>query len=128
MAQRSSSSNEIVAKRMLSSASSSRQVSVLLPSRFYKWHLCQCWDFVALWWCRECRAGRQQFTFDVVPYAVRVCLSWVLMSDVTLRNHRDVRTLIGTYYGIWPGNMKAQMMLDLMSSRRMPELIRSALP
>ena len=82
---------------------------------------------MAVFWARELRAGRYQFTHDMVPYAIKVCLSWVLMSDVTLKGHQYVRTLLGEHFGIYPATMPAQTMLDLMSARRLPEITRAAI-
>ena len=126
--QRSSSRVRVLAKRMYWSSESNEQVSVTLSDRFYKWHLCHCWDFCALFWANELRRGRYLFTDDNVPYAVKVCLSWLIMSDVTLKSHQHVRTLLGEYFGIFPRTMSAQLMLNQMSTRRLPEIVRAAIP
>ena len=126
--QQSSSRVKVLAKRMYWSSESNEQVSATLSDRFYKWHLCHCWDFCALFWANELRSGRYQFTDTTVPYAVKICLSWLIMSDVTLKSHQHVRTLLGHYFGIFPRTMSAQLMLNQMSTRRLPEIVRAAVP
>ena len=130
MAQRPSSRHVVTVKRMQRCRTTPKSVSVILPDRFYQWHLCHCWDFVAVFWIRELRAGRADFNYAMVPYAIKVCLSWLLGSDVTLKNNRIVRTLLGTHFGCYPASMRAQMMMELMSVRPFPELRggRASLP
>lgn len=77
-----SSAAVIVVKRM--KPTMPKSVSVVLSEEFYIWHLCHCFDFVAVFWIRELRAGRELkadrfvFTNAMVPYAIKVCLScWI---------------------------------------------------
>ena len=120
MSQTPPSTHVVVVKRMR--PTTRKSVSVVLSEEFHKWHLCHCFDFVAVFWIRELRAGRFAFTHAMVPYAIKVCLSWLLNTDVTVKDNRSVRTLLGTYFGCYPASMRAQAMMELMAARPFPEL------
>ena len=126
MAHRSSSNGNVVVKHVLQSSSSSssqwKKVAILTSGEFHQQHICHCFDFIALYWARECRAGRQQFTNTVVPFTVKVCLSFLLMRDITQEDNRCVRRLLVTRLGCFPCSMSVETMFRRMSIRRFPEL------